>query len=361
MDVNSQKCPACGATLKFNPQTHNWKCEYCLSQFGIEDIEKMQAKQEANASEKSFSTTTRVDESGKEMVVYSCPSCGAELITDETTTATSCIYCKSTTIIKDRIKGEYLPDLLIPFEKVKQDAINGFKSCLKGKIFSPKEFSDPKNIDEITGVYVPFWLYDIGTSATWNGEGRNVKTWIAGNYRYVKTDIYSLARSGTMTFEKVPVDSSSKFEDALMDSIEPYTYSKLTNYNDAYLSGFLAEKHDVTKEDASVRMQERVRNTSIDELKATAKYDTVTTSASNVLYTQPITSNAMLPVWMLNIKYKDKMYHFAMNGETGKLIGEVPISVSKAITLTLLVFFATFIGFLFIFTLLTKNNLIEIF
>ncbi|MCQ2748643.1 MAG: hypothetical protein MJ246_01105 [Clostridia bacterium] len=121
-------------------------------------MKKLQeAEQTSNVgTAQSYGTVKSVDELGREKVVYSCPSCGAELVTDENTTATKCVYCKSTTVIKDKMKGEFLPDQVIPFLKTKQDAINGFKSCLKGKWFAPSKFSNPKNINEITGVYVPF-------------------------------------------------------------------------------------------------------------------------------------------------------------------------------------------------------------
>ena len=338
MDVDSQKCMGCGATLKYTPATQNWKCEYCGSEFTIEDIEKYQeqSKLRSEAESKNIS----IDEghtSDKEFDSYTCKNCGAELITDGNTVATSCVYCKSTAIINNRIKGVLLPNKLIPFTKTKDDAIKAFKSCTKGKLFAPSAFTDIKNLQEISGVYVPFWLYDSKVEADFQAKGTKITSWSSGDYHYTKTDLYDVIRSCNMEFEKVPADSSSKFEDDLMDSIEPYNYDDLKEFNSAYLSGFLAEKYDVTKEEASKRMENRVANSAIDECKTSARgYSSLTPQLQNVKITKGTISYVMLPVWMLNIKYKNKLYHFAMNGTTGKFIGEIPMDGGKAFLYTML-------------------------
>lgn len=339
MDVKSQKCPGCGATLKWNATTESWICEYCGHEATLEEIKKGQELEKTSnvGTAQSYGTVKSVDELGREKVIYSCPNCGAELMAEENTTATKCVYCKSTTVIKDKMQGEFLPDEVIPFSKTKQDAINGFKSCLKGKWFAPRAFSNPKNINEIAGVYVPFWLYNCDCDADVDFDGKKITSWRSGDYQYTKTDTYSVKRIGNMKFERVPVDGSEKAEDALMDSIEPFNYDNLREYNDAFLSGFLAEKYDVDKEKAAERMQYRVENTAIDVLKSTTEYDSISVKAKNVDIKQTDVKYVMLPVWMLNIKYKNKMYKFAMNGETGKMIGEIPKSTGKVIGLTLLV------------------------
>ena len=307
MDINSQKCMGCGATLKYNPETKNFKCEYCNSEYTISDIEKIQESSKVTTSSNEDDIkVSNGSESNKEYEGYVCPNCGAELITNENTVATSCVYCKSTAIVKNRIKGMLLPSKLIPFEKTKEDAIKAFKSCVNGKLFAPKEFSDIKNLNEVTGVYVPFWLYDSITNCDYEANATKVSTWIAGEYNYTKTDTFKVLRSGNMEFEKVPCDSSSKFEDDLMDSIEPYDYGKLVDFNEAYLSGFLAEKFDVTKEDASKRMETRVTNSAINEMRNSIfGYTSVIPIVQNVNIKKGNIDYVMLPVYMLNIKYKN--------------------------------------------------------
>lgn len=342
MDVSSQKCLGCGATLKYNPQTQNFKCEYCNSEFTINDIEShakdSELKTQVNKESLNYEDGIK---SEKEYDVYTCPNCGAELITDDNTVATSCVYCKSSAVVKNRVKGALLPHKIIPFAKTKEDAINAFKSCTKGKLFAPKEFSDIKNLKETQGVYVPFWLYDSSCNATFNAKGTKVTTWSSGDYRYTKTDTYNVERDGGMEFEKVPVDGSSKFEDDLMDSIEPYDYSKLVDFNEAYLSGFLAEKFDVSKEDASSRMEKRVSVTAISTMADSAKgYSSLIPYKQDVTINKGNISYVMLPVYMLNIKYNDKLYHFAMNGLTGKFVGQIPKDKKKAFLFNTLVFIA---------------------
>lgn len=345
MDVNSQKCMGCGATLKYSPATQNFKCEYCNHEYTIEDIEKFQQQSQLNSETNKENIDINDGKvSDKEYASYTCKNCGAELITDDNTVATSCVYCRSTAIINNRIKGVLLPNKLIPFTKTKQDAIDAFKSCTKGKLFAPNSFNDPKNINEITGVYVPFWLYDSTVETEFKANGTKITSWTSGDYHYTKTDIYNVERDVSMDFEKVPADSSSKFEDNLMDSIEPYNYEELKDFNEAYLSGFLAEKYDVTKEVASKRMEERVANSAIERCRHSANsYSALTPTQQNVKITKGNISYVMLPVWMLNIKYGGKLYHFAMNGTTGKFIGEIPKDKHKARLYTFLFGLAFFV------------------
>ncbi|MCQ2978331.1 MAG: transposase [Clostridia bacterium] len=332
MDVSSQKCMGCGATLKYSPEKENWTCEYCGASYTIKDMEEFQAKSKQSIEKQNENSISnegmKID---KELDSYTCKNCGAELVTDGTTAATTCVYCKSTAVIKNRVSGIYLPSKLIPFTKTKQDAINAFKSCTKGKIFAPNAFSNMKNLQEVSGVYVPFWLYDSKVNVDYEARGTKVTSWTSGDTHYTKTDVYNIERKGNMEFEKVPADSSSKFEDDLMDSIEPYNFNDLKDFNEAYLSGFLAEKFDVTKEEASKRMEQRVANTAIEEARKTAiGYSSVTPHLQNVQIEKGNISYVMLPVWMLNIKFANKIYHFAMNGTTGKFIGEIPIDKRKA-------------------------------
>jgi hypothetical protein len=138
-------------------------------------------------------------------------------------------------------------------------------------------------------------------------------------------------RSGSLKFQQVPVDGSEKMDDTYMDSIEPFDYKGMVAFNTAYLSGYLAEKYDVDAEAALPRANERIKETIEDEFKKTVTgYVTVSTESSAVQVSKGIVRYALFPVWMLNTKYKGEMYTFAMNGQTGKLIGKLPLDKGKA-------------------------------
>ena len=333
MEVLDHNCPKCGAKLPFNPASGRWDCSYCGGSFALEDLQEYEKKQNESDSTKEVDIDADL---------YECPNCGARIIADETTTATFCVYCGSSSIIKNKLKDEFRPLKIIPFKNTKEEAIAKFLKFKKGKIFAPKDFGTKENIEKLTGVYIPFWTYDCDVEANINADAAKISSWRSGDYRYTKTDTYSVDRAANMSFERVPVDGSTKFDDNTMDSIEPFNYDEFKEFNMSYLSGFLAEKYDIDKVEASKRAHERIVTSTIDELKSTIKgYTTVTVKDHNVKIDTKKAEYILLPVWMLNIKYKDKLHLFAMNGQTGKMVGNIPIDKKKMILYSIGCFLAS--------------------
>lgn len=333
------KCPNCDAVLKFNPHGQNWKCEYCRGEFDLKQLEEYEEKHGKVLEEKTvnINSSNDIDE-------YSCPNCGAQIVADPNVSTTSCVYCKNTTILKSKLQGEFNPNYVIPFRHTKEDAISAFKKLGKGKILMPKAFNDKKNIQEMSGIYIPFWLYNYDANGLVEADCKRITTWRSGNYRYTKTDTYLATRGGSMKFENIPVDGSKRFQNDIMNSIEPFDYKDLKEFNYSYLSGFLSEKYDVTKEEAMNESALRAKNSFIEEMKKDIKgYNTVVPAKDSVNLNNTGNYYVLLPVWMLNIKYKDKIYTFAMNGQTGKMIGNIPIDKKKAVILWLIVFALTFL------------------
>lgn len=327
MEVLNHECPSCSANISFNPKTQRWDCEYCGASYGIEDFERYESEMQKKAKSTNADFSDKVD-----MDEYQCQNCGAKIVTDQNTTATSCVYCGSTAIIKGRLQGKFQPEKLIPFENIKEDAINTFYTFAKKKWFAPKNFYDKTNIEKVQGVYIPFWLYDCDTNGKINASAQRITSWTTGNYRYTKTDYFSVDRAGSMSFQRIPADGSTKFDDTIMDSIEPYNYEHLTDFSPSYLSGFLAEKYDVGEEESFNRVYDRAKTSTIQELKdSIVSYSSVQVTADNIQVQKNKSEYVLLPVWLLNIKYKDKMYQFAMNGQSGKMVGNVPISVGKLV------------------------------
>ena len=333
MKAVDYKCPSCNAVLKYNPKDKNWKCEYCGTPYTLEDLEKnAEHYEESKASE-----TNEV-----EMDEYSCPNCGALIVADSNTAATFCVYCKNTAILKSRLTSKFAPEKVIPFSKTKQDAIDAFRSLSKGKKFMPKEFTNKNNINDIKGVYIPFWLYSCKGDSMIKGEGTKVSTWTTFDYKYTKTDTYEILREKNIPFNYIPTDGSTRFDDAIMNSIEPFNYDELIDFNYSYLSGFLAEKYDVEKETAKQSAITRAKRSAIDELMRDISYSSFEKHGDSFKTTEESFTYALLPVYMLNIKYNGKMYPFAMNGETGKMIGNIPYSKGKAFKYYLTVMLISF-------------------
>lgn len=241
-----------------------WDCTYCGSKYTLEEMKKYKnaSSEEANSAQKT--ATKKTEKMATEVMdSYHCYSCGAEILASENTTATFCVYCGNTAILKNRIVDSRVPDLIIPFKNVKEDAVVAFRNIVKKRPLVPKNFKSEENIQKITGVYIPFWAYDFLVDGTISFDAKDVTTWSDYDYQYTKTSRYLSTLKGRMAFEKVLADASSRFSDELMDSLEPFQYEELTSYNHAYLSGFLSEKFDVAEDEALTRAQERTMNTSI--------------------------------------------------------------------------------------------------
>lgn len=325
------------------------ECEYCGSSYDVAEIEVLYAEKEEKAAEtqqaeeqkKQAEASSAGDEwdtsdlqqwdaEEDDMQAYSCPSCGAELICDKTTAATSCPYCGNPTVVPGQFSGSLKPDYIIPFKLSKEEAIQKLKEHYKGKIFLPKDFKEKNHIEEIRGIYVPFWMFDGKAEGDALYAATRSHSYRSGDYEITETEHYDVYRAGVVNFEKVPVDASSKMPDDHMDSIEPFDYEGLKEFSTAYLPGFLADKFDVSVEESVDRADARCEGTLSSALRSTVKnYDTCTLKSNTINLQRGKVHYAMLPVWMLNTKWKGRDFLFAMNGQTGKMVGDFPVSKGK--------------------------------
>lgn len=351
VDTLDNRCPACGAKIEFNPLNQMWDCEYCASKFTLEEMKNYRnaSSKENNQKEENEKVEAKSKEQPEKkreklvVDVYRCCNCGAEIMADETVTATFCLYCGSTAILKSKIDDGRAPDLIIPFKTVKEDAVLAFKKLIKGKPLMPRAFRNVGNIEKIQGVYIPFWSYDLLADGNITFDALDVRSWSDSDYYYTETRRYLVEESGHFEYEKVLADASSRFTDDLMDSLEPFKYADLVSYNHAYLSGFLAEKYDIDEDKGLVRARERTMNTCEALLKSRVNHQTKMIKKNEMEIVSKKLHYIMLPVWILNIKYKDEMYTFAMNGQTGKIVGNIPVGVGKVLLWSFLIFIASFI------------------
>lgn len=347
--VTNYQCPGCTGPLHFVGASGKLECDYCGASYDVAEIEALYAEKEekaaaaqqaaeekaaeqkkASADGGDWDTSGFSDDWGEEgahMKAYSCPSCGAELICDESTAATSCPYCGNPTVVPGQFSGELRPDYIIPFKLSKEDAVKALKAHYKGKIFLPKSFTNENHVQEIRGVYVPFWMFDGKAESDAHYQATRSRTYTSGDYEITETEHYEVYRAGSVSFEMVPVDASSKMPDDHMDSIEPYDYEDMNAFSTAYLPGFLADKFDVTAEDSRQRADSRCAGTLRSALEKTVSgYETCSARESNTTIKRGKVHYALMPVWMLNTKWHGKDFLFAMNGQTGKLVGDLPMS-----------------------------------
>lgn len=350
--ITNYQCPACTGPLKFGSGTGRLECEYCGSSFAVAEVEEQYAAKEQKAAENfqkaeeqpvqteaSWDTSGLSDQWEDDGVrAYTCPSCGAELICDDTTAATSCPYCGNPTVVPGQLSGTLKPDYVIPFRLDKEAAMAALKNHYKGKPFLPKAFASENHVSEIKGVYVPFWLFDGKAYADVTFKATRSHSRRTRDEEIIITEHFLVHRAGSVDFEKIPVDGSTKMPDDYMDSIEPYDYSQLEPFSTAYLPGFLAHKYDVSAQDAMARADSRAENTALDAMAASASpgYQTCVPFHSDVTLHRGQVKYALLPVWLLNTKWQGKDYLFAMNGQTGRMVGDLPVSWGK--------FWGTFAG-----------------
>ena len=335
--VTNYQCPNCLAALNYQSASGKVECASCGTQFDVEVIEQLYADKEQAAAAAGTEpkwdismTNNFSEEEAAHMRGYTCPSCAAAIICDDTTAATSCPYCGNPTVVPGQFTGGLKPDCIIPFKLDKDAAIAALKEYYKGKKFLPKTFMTGNHIDEIKGVYVPFWLFDGEADADMRFRATRVTTYTRGDYRITDTDHYRVARSGNVAFEKVPVDGSSKMPDAHMDSVEPFDYSGLKDFSTAYMPGFLADKYDEDADVCAKRANERITTSTERAFAATATgYTTLTRDYCRIDLKKGDVRYAMMPVWLLSTKWNDKSFLFAMNGQTGKLIGDLPVDKKR--------------------------------
>ena len=319
-DVLTYKCPNCAAPLAFDIQSQQWNCAFCDSHFVLEDLRE------------TLGVDAQVDVYDHEAShVYSCPSCGGRVITEKNTTATFCIYCHNPTVIAANLSGEYRPAYLIPFKVEKAAAISALQKLCRQYPLLPSDFRNYVAKGEVSGLYVPYWLYSTDVQGDMQARAHRISSWTSGNYRYTKTDTYQVIRKASMSFHHIPADASTKMDDALMESMEPFDYTCLVPFEMGYLSGHFAESYDVDKGQASPRAMSRMREATREMLSSTISgYTSYDISSLEARHTALEISYALLPVWTVMTEYQGKRYLFAMNGQTGKITGHLPIAWNRA-------------------------------
>ncbi len=344
-NTTNYQCPACTGPLRFDGAAGKLTCDHCSSNFEVAEIEAIynptapqsqleQSEPIQTPEQPQQWTEPNVNngwgEDAAHMRAYNCTSCGAEIICDETTAATSCLYCGNNTIVPGQFEGALRPDYVIPFKLSKEDAMNALKKHCEGKKLLPTFFDKDVHVEEIKGVYVPVWLFDGAVDADVSYTAKDSTSTTSGNYKTTTTKHYNIRRAGRIHFEDIPVDSSSKMPDEYMESIEPFDYSALKPFSMAYMPGFLADKYDVSIETCSPRADSRAVASALAILRwSVTGYSSCIESGKNVNLLRGEARYAMAPVWMLTTRWQNKPYIFAMNGQTGRFVGDLPCDMKK--------------------------------
>lgn len=347
--VIQYKCPNCGSDMEFDSTSGKLHCNSCGRSEDIDNIPIPDVPEEDETPPKvdHFNTDDIEDEasfdyedsyddslhrtfSGNDAIQYQCNNCGAVVLTDKDTTATTCSFCGAAVVIGDRLTGDLQPARIVPFKINKEQAKEAFVKWCKGGKVTPKGFMTADRIKNITGIYVPFWLYDLNGKGDADATCTRVRSYTRGDYIYTETQYFHVYRKVDLNYQKVPVDASTKMNDKLMDLLEPYHYDDLKEFNMPYLAGYIAEKYNLNDKELFSRVRDKAGAFVDSYLSGTINgYSSVMYNRKDIFVNQRKAYYTLLPVWMVCYDYQDSEHIFAMNGQTGKIVGKPPISKGK--------------------------------
>ncbi len=322
------KCPSCGANLTFDAAADKLSCAYCNSEFSVAEVDSLH--EEAERKEAKYDSETHG---------YHCDNCGAEVVTDTTTSSGFCYYCHSPVIFSDKISGDYVPDYVVPFKITKEQAKQTFSKWVKKFKLVPRGFASPEHLEKITGIYVPYWLADAHANVDVNGVGDVVSTHTSGNKRYTTTRRYRFQRSGEIDIEHVKTIASDKVNQALINSVESNTKGKLEAFSTAYLTGFFSQRYTLNREDVRGISEDKIKDYVQDLVRREIDYSNIHFERNDSSVNITKWSYILLPMWILTYNFKDKVYVYALNGENGESFGELPIDYSRLIIHNVIGFF----------------------
>ena len=350
MAAVTYKCPNCGGDLQFDPSSQKFRCEYCSSEFTEEEVaaanpQAAEGERHKGAEQDPGHGKNADFSDEKEADLYLCPSCGAEIVTDATTVATFCFYCHNPVVLQGKLSGDYRPEKIIPFAVSKKEAVDEFLKYVRKKKFIPKDFFCKEQIEKISGVYFPFWEYDCKTEGNWQGEGHRVRVYRTGDTEHTETKVYRIEREAELNFEDLTRNALDKENKQLVEAVQPFRLNETKDFKMEYLSGFQAEKRNIEKKDLTEELHNEVQKHSADMVKSSVHgYDTVTTMAKHFDIVGENWKYLLVPVWVLTYRGKDKKtYFYAMNGQTRKVSGELPVDKKKLLGLFLCVFAVVFL------------------
>lgn len=294
----------------------------------------------------SFSTHVERDTYDDEQArQYVCHSCHAVLVTDNHTSLEKCYFCGQPMRPGERMSGDLAPTRLIPFSISYKEARRCYRKWRRNMIFAPKEYGKQKRKAKLVGIYLPFWLYDVKEQKEALLHTANIKKWKEGKDKITETSHYELYRQADLTLKHIPQPASGMFSKKLIENIMPYDYTALKRFSLQDINSHYAEQYAASHDDRlSDALQQADSLTDVFFKEDAASYQEISLEEkagdTSVLSSQ----YALFPVWTVRYDYRDSEYTFLMNGQTGKVAGNPPLSVLK-----LAVGFGLTATFLFLF------------
>ncbi len=335
------ECPNCAANLKFDIIRQQLHCDYCDTTVNPYDFHKEQDAEE----------TTEY-----EVTVFTCPQCNGEIISDETTAATFCSYCGSSTILDSRIRKEKLPKYIIPFSRTMDDCKASYAKMMRLAPFAPNELKDPEHIRKFRGIYMPYWVYSFEKKGSIAFSG--TKSRRSGDYLY--TSHYNLSCRIDAECNGIPFDGSSTFSDSLSNAIAPFDLRNKLPFVPSFLSGFYADTSDVHNAIYQEDAEEMIVTEGCKQIEKDRSFSRYKIKSLQNALTPECTGKdlAMFPVWFLTYRKNDRVAYAVVNGQTGAAAADLPVDPKKFLLGSLLLAIPLFIILNLFFTLKPTTILI---
>jgi len=331
-------CPSCGAPQKFSPATGKLVCEFCRTQTDIKISQDI-------IHEYEFTEAVAALHTQKNQIIekdIKCKKCGGSFTLTPYSFSSNCPYC-GTPAITDFIR-EITPKSLIPFRLSHKEAQVLFRQWVGSRWFAPNAFKKYLDGDNtLTGYYLPYWTYDSDTTTPYRGLRGDIyyvtvtKTIVQnGRQRQIRVQeprINWTPVSGVVyvSFDDITIGASKTISRAILDSLEPWDTMSLVPFDEKYLSGFEAEEYTVGLDNgfefAKAKMAHKIeQNIRYDIGGDQQQIQQMHTKHNDITY-----KNVLLPVWTASFQWKEKEYYYAINAQSGKIVGERPYSSMKII------------------------------
>lgn len=350
VDEYSAQCPACGAAIQFDPGSGKLKCPYCHHEEHVPEATSQSKVEELDFHQAEERSSFRW---GEEKKVVICDACSAELVYDALSVADVCPYCGSNHVMEAHSSNSLAPNGIIPFQVTKEQANQHFKQWMKGRWFAPNEARKNAKADAFTGIYLPFWTFDTKTSSRYTARyGKNRIVHDKDGKPQTVTDWYHTSGFYQEFIDDHLVLASTRYNDRILKKVEPFNTNDSKSFNNHYLQGFVAERYSIGLEDGWKTAQNEIHDYLDSQIRShiQAKHhaDIISNLMFSTNYSNITYKYLMLPLWLSTFKYKNKTYQFMVNGQTGKVGGEYPVSAIKvAITVMILIIIAIALYFIF--------------
>jgi DNA-directed RNA polymerase subunit RPC12/RpoP len=369
--VQTDKCPNCGGPLKFDPSDQKFHCEYCGSIFSESEVSEIQKKQADTGLAKDTTAPTQEADAASqenpeegEVGIFICPSCGAQIVTDATTASTVCFYCQNPVVLTERLSGKFLPEKLIPFQIDRKAAEEKFVAWVGKKRFVPAAFFSRKQIQNLSGVYFPYWAVDVDIEGEINAQAVNYRVWSDGDTEYTETSEFSVLRQGISNLKNFIKNALKKnLSDKLVAAVQPFDLSKSIDFKTQYLNGFLTEKRDIEFSEIKEEVVNNLEDCATNLLRSTINGYAGVSNVQSAQTVQKLDEDyVLLPIWMVTYREQgnDSLFYYAMNGQTGKTAGVLPVDKSKLRRFAMLLFAAVaVVGAITVYAILAGGGFIS--